>query len=54
LFTYFTGNGKSEGTIHFAVSSDGYNFKALNQDAPILDSAKLSLTDRESPLEIDK
>ncbi|TSJ36477.1 family 43 glycosylhydrolase [Mucilaginibacter corticis] len=44
LFAYFTGNGKSEEAIHFAVSRDGYNFKALNQDAPILNSVKISST----------
>ncbi|RKR85109.1 glycosyl hydrolase family 43 [Mucilaginibacter gracilis] len=44
LFTYFTGNGKSEEAIHFAVSSDGYHYQALNHDAPVLNSRTISST----------
>ncbi|OKS85862.1 hypothetical protein RG47T_1308 [Mucilaginibacter polytrichastri] len=44
LFTYFTGNGKSEEAIHFAISNDGYHYKALNHDAPVINSAKISST----------
>jgi arabinoxylan arabinofuranohydrolase len=44
LFTYFTGNGKSEEAIHFAISNDGYHYKALNNDAPVLNSATISST----------
>lgn len=44
LFTYFTGNGKSEEAIHFAISHDGYHYKALNHDAPVLNSAAISST----------
>jgi beta-xylosidase len=44
LFAYFTGNDKSEEAIHFATSIDGYHYKALNHDAPILNSAAISST----------
>lgn len=44
LFVYFTGNSKDEEQIRFALSDDGYNFKALNQDKPVVSSANISLT----------
>jgi arabinoxylan arabinofuranohydrolase len=44
LFTYFTGNGQSEEAIHYATSENGYNWKALNYDEPIISSAKISTT----------
>lgn len=44
LFTYFTGNGKGEEAIHFALSSNGITYKALNNDKPILSSAENSMT----------
>ena len=44
LFTYFTGNGNSEEAIHYATSDNGYNWKALNFDRPIISSAKISTT----------
>ncbi|MBE6785645.1 MAG: hypothetical protein E7538_05335 [Ruminococcaceae bacterium] len=40
LFCYFTGNEVSEQTIHLAVSTDGYNFKALNNNEPIIEQTK--------------
>ena len=36
LFVYFTGNRKSEEAIRFALSKDGYNYKALNNNNPIV------------------
>ncbi|MDN3657997.1 family 43 glycosylhydrolase [Ferruginibacter paludis] len=42
LFAYFTGNQKSEEAIHFALSNDGYNFRALNNDHPVIASEKIS------------
>ncbi|MBE9582986.1 family 43 glycosylhydrolase [Mucilaginibacter sp. JRF] len=42
LFAYFTGNQKNEEAIHFAISNDGYHYRALNHDEPILSSAKIS------------
>lgn len=44
LFTYFTGNRKSEEAIRFAYSTDGYNFKALNGNKPVISSEKISTT----------
>lgn len=44
LFVYFTGNRKDEEQIRFAVSDNGYNFKALNHDQPVINSADISLT----------
>lgn len=44
LFTYFTGNGKGEESIRFALSSDGFNYKALNENQPILSSEAISST----------
>ena len=42
LFTYFTGNAPGEEAIRFAVSTDGYNYRALNDNEPVLDSKKIS------------
>ncbi|HKJ43711.1 MAG TPA: family 43 glycosylhydrolase [Sunxiuqinia sp.] len=42
VFTYFTGNGPGQESIHFAVSEDGYHYRALNNNQPILDSKKIS------------
>ncbi len=36
LFAYFVGNAPEQERIHFAVSKDGYNFKALNNDEPVI------------------
>jgi arabinoxylan arabinofuranohydrolase len=44
LFTYFTGNRKSEEAIRFAISYDGYNFKSLNKNNPVISSEKISST----------
>lgn len=38
LFAYFTGNAPSQERIYYAVSRDGYNFTALNNGQPILQS----------------
>ncbi|GAB3731742.1 family 43 glycosylhydrolase [Spirosoma lituiforme] len=42
LFVYFTGNGAGEEAIRFATSLDGFNYKALNYNQPILASADIS------------
>ena len=42
LFTYFTGNGDGEEAIRYAISEDGYNFHALNNNEPIIDSDSIS------------
>jgi len=44
LFTYFTGNSKAEEAIRFAISKDGYNFKALNENKPVINSESISET----------
>lgn len=44
LFTYFTGNKGNEEAIRFAISSDGYHFKALNGNQPVINSAQISET----------
>ncbi len=44
LFTYFTGNGPKQEQIHFALSNDGHNFKALNNNKPIIDSKDISVS----------
>jgi len=44
LFTYFTGNGEGEEAIRYAISPDGYNYYALNNNQPILSSDKISNT----------
>lgn len=36
LFCFFVGNMPEEETVHFAVSSDGYNFEALNKNEPVI------------------
>lgn len=46
LFAYFTGNNnnKQEEAIRFAISDDGFNYKALNGNRPIIPSALISET----------
>lgn len=44
LFAYFTGNSVEEEAIHFAVSLDGYNYFALNDNQPVLNSDEISST----------
>lgn len=44
LFTYFTGNSGLEESIRFAISSDGYTYRALNNNQPVISSAAISST----------
>ncbi|TXK49354.1 family 43 glycosylhydrolase [Pontibacter qinzhouensis] len=44
LFTYFTGNSKAEEAIRFAISNDGYNYRALNNNKPVIKSEDISST----------
>ena len=44
LFVYFTGNDIKEEAIRFGLSADGYNFKALNRNQPIIQSGDISLS----------
>lgn len=40
LFVYFVGNGEGEETLHFAVSENGYDFKPLNNNKPVITQTK--------------
>lgn len=44
LFVYFTGNGHGEESIRFALSNDGFTYRALNQNNPVIDPKKISIT----------
>ncbi|MDR1504797.1 MAG: family 43 glycosylhydrolase [Prevotella sp.] len=44
LFAYFTGNKVEEEAIHFAISADGYNYRSLNGNKPVIDSQIISST----------
>lgn len=44
LFVYFTGNDKADESIHYALSNDGYTYRALNSNQPIISSEKISST----------
>ncbi|RQO65326.1 beta-xylosidase [Pedobacter sp. KBW06] len=44
LFTYFTGNTGLEESIRFAISTDGYTYRALNNDQPVISAAAISST----------
>lgn len=44
LFAYFTGNSKNEEAIRFALSNDGYHFRALNHNNPVISSTQISST----------
>src|SRR6185312_15829913 len=44
LFVYFTGNAKSEESIHYALSKDGYHYWALNENKPVIASQDISST----------
>ena len=44
LFAYFTGNAKEDEQIRFALSKDGYSFRALNNNKPVISSEKISET----------
>lgn len=44
LFTYFTGNSIADESVHYAVSNDGFNFTALNDNKPVIDSKVISST----------
>ena len=42
LFVYFTGNSNDQESIRFALSNDGYTYKALNDNLPVLGSDTIS------------
>jgi hypothetical protein len=42
LFVYFTGNKIEDEAVRFAVSADGYQYFALNNNKPVIDSKLIS------------
>ncbi|WP_321478979.1 family 43 glycosylhydrolase [uncultured Bacteroides sp.] len=44
LFVYFKGNDVKDEAVCYAISRDGYNYLALNNNNPVLDSKKISST----------
>jgi arabinoxylan arabinofuranohydrolase len=44
LFAYFTGNSGNQEAIRFALSDNGFTYKALNKNNPVLASAAISST----------
>lgn len=44
LFAYFKGNAVEDEAVCFAISTDGYTYRALNNNQPVLDSKKISKT----------
>lgn len=44
LFCYFTGNGGRREAIRFAISDDGFHYRALNGNRPVVDPANASKT----------
>lgn len=44
LFVYFASNSQDGEAVRYAVSMDGFNFKALNNNQPVLDSKMISST----------
>ena len=44
LFAYFTGTGPGEEAVRFSVSEDGYHYRALNNNQPVLNNEAISTT----------
>ncbi|MDR3244852.1 MAG: family 43 glycosylhydrolase [Prevotellaceae bacterium] len=44
LFVYFKGNSVADEAVCFAVGRDGYDFRALNDNQPVIDSKTISST----------
>lgn len=44
LFAYFTGNRVEEEAVRYAISLDGYNYRTLNNNQPVIDSKVISST----------
>lgn len=42
LFAYFTGNGPGEEAVHFAISKDGFTYRALNDNQPVISADSIS------------
>jgi hypothetical protein len=44
LFAYFTGNNIAQEAIRFATSTDGFTYRAINGNNPVVSSAAISTT----------
>ncbi len=44
LFAYFKGNAVADEAVCYAISRDGFEFKALNGNQPVIDSKQISFT----------
>jgi len=44
LFAYFKGNAVQDEAVCYAISTDGYTYRALNGNNPVLDSKVISST----------
>lgn len=44
LFTYFKGNEVKDEAVCYAISRDGYNYRTLNNNNPVIDSKVISST----------
>ncbi|HCW65229.1 MULTISPECIES: family 43 glycosylhydrolase [Leeuwenhoekiella] len=44
LFVYFTGNRAGEEAVHYALSRNGFDYYALNDDKPIVSTDSISTT----------
>lgn len=44
LFAYFNGNAVKDEALCFAISTDGYNYRALNNNEPVISSQTISST----------
>lgn len=42
LFAYFSDKGEDKESIYYALSTDGYNYKALNSGLPVIRGAEIS------------
>ncbi|MGQ1891272.1 family 43 glycosylhydrolase [Thermophagus sp. OGC60D27] len=42
LFAYFVGNGPGQEAVHFAISEDGFNYRALNNNQPVISADTIS------------
>lgn len=44
LFAYFAGNGPGEEAVHYALSPDGFNYRALNNNEAVISPDTVSTT----------
>lgn len=44
LFSYFTGNNDNEEAVRYAISADGFNYRTLKNNRPVIESKEISST----------